>query len=258
MKWTLLVMAALISLALPAGAEMYKWVDDKGTVHFTDDPSMIPEKYRPNTETRKGTTEPPPKPQEKPTPPPQTITNLPESRGFEIKLTRRNQILLVEGLLNRRVKCNFVVDTGASFTLIGRGTAENLGITIDEYTPFWPNEHGSPAAQLVWRAPAANKDVSGHRNVDGPQQPGRFGVGPPCLTLRIRSVRHEAAVSPRQDLLLKIDRDSTPKPDAVLVAPLAQDVVVELADAGERLRVDEELPHIRNPLPGKGREALVR
>ena len=138
MKWILLVMIVLIGLALPASAEMYKWVDEKGTVHFTDDPSMIPEKYRPNTETRKGTTEPPPKPQEKPTPPPQTITNLPESRGFEIKLTRRNQILLVEGLLNRRVKCNFVVDTGASFTLIGRGTAENLGITIDEYTPFVP------------------------------------------------------------------------------------------------------------------------
>jgi len=27
-------------------AEIYKWVDEKGTVHFTHDPSNIPEKYR--------------------------------------------------------------------------------------------------------------------------------------------------------------------------------------------------------------------
>jgi len=29
-----------------ARAEIYKWVDEKGTVHFTEDPSTIPEKYR--------------------------------------------------------------------------------------------------------------------------------------------------------------------------------------------------------------------
>jgi hypothetical protein len=28
-----------------AHAEIYKWVDEKGTVHFTEDPSTIPEKY---------------------------------------------------------------------------------------------------------------------------------------------------------------------------------------------------------------------
>ena len=26
-------------------AQVYKWVDDSGTVHFTDDPSIVPEKY---------------------------------------------------------------------------------------------------------------------------------------------------------------------------------------------------------------------
>jgi clan AA aspartic protease (TIGR02281 family) len=140
MKWILLVMIVLIGLVLPAGAEMYKWVDEKGAVHFTDDPSTIPEKYRPSTETRKGTAEPSsPKPKEKqPISPPQPVTPVPEPKGFEIALSRRNQVNYVEGLLNRRVKCNFVVDTGASFTLIGRGTARDLGITIDEYTPFIP------------------------------------------------------------------------------------------------------------------------
>jgi len=31
-------------------AEVYKWVDDKGVVHFTDDITQVPEKYRPKAE----------------------------------------------------------------------------------------------------------------------------------------------------------------------------------------------------------------
>jgi hypothetical protein len=31
-------------------AEVYKWVDEKGSAHFTDDPTQVPEKYRPKTE----------------------------------------------------------------------------------------------------------------------------------------------------------------------------------------------------------------
>lgn len=33
-------------------AEIFKWVDEKGTVHFTEDPATIPEKYREKTESR--------------------------------------------------------------------------------------------------------------------------------------------------------------------------------------------------------------
>jgi hypothetical protein len=33
-------------------AEVFKWVDDKGTVNFTEDPSTIPERYRNQLERR--------------------------------------------------------------------------------------------------------------------------------------------------------------------------------------------------------------
>ena len=33
-------------------AEIFKWVDEKGTVHFTEDPATIPEKYREKTQSR--------------------------------------------------------------------------------------------------------------------------------------------------------------------------------------------------------------
>jgi len=40
-------------------AEVYKWVDDKGTIHFTDDYSNIPEKYLPLAEVQESPEEGP-------------------------------------------------------------------------------------------------------------------------------------------------------------------------------------------------------
>jgi chromosome segregation ATPase len=46
-KMSLLITAGLLfSFVLAFGQGAYKWVDEKGTVHFTDDPSLIPERYQ--------------------------------------------------------------------------------------------------------------------------------------------------------------------------------------------------------------------
>jgi hypothetical protein len=44
------VLAALLSLVMvvPAYAVIYKWVDDKGVVNFTEDLGKVPQKYRKN------------------------------------------------------------------------------------------------------------------------------------------------------------------------------------------------------------------
>ncbi len=133
----LLLFIMMVVLVPSSHGEMYKWVDEKGTVHFTDDLSSIPEKYRQDAETRK-----PPKegsvPQtpEKPKPPPSPKGAEPE--GMAVDLFRKHELLLAEVILNGRLKQYFIVDTGASFTLINRPTARELGITIDENTPFIP------------------------------------------------------------------------------------------------------------------------
>jgi clan AA aspartic protease (TIGR02281 family) len=117
--------------------EMYKWVDEKGTVHFTDDLSTIPEKYREDAETRKppkGT--PTPKPQEESKPSlPEKIS---EPEGITVDLVRSGEVSFTEVVLNETIKQYFIVDTGASFTVISREAAKELGITIDENTPFIP------------------------------------------------------------------------------------------------------------------------
>ena len=56
MQKTVLVAAltiGLLTIPFLVHAELYKWIDDKGNVHFTDDYSNIPEKYRPVAETQR-------------------------------------------------------------------------------------------------------------------------------------------------------------------------------------------------------------
>ena len=137
MRFIILLIILLTVLVPSSYAEMYKWVDEKGTVHFTDDLSSIPEKYRPDAETRKPPKEnSTPRPKEKPKPslPPKVS----EPEGIIVDLFRKHELLLAEVILNGRVRQYFIVDTGASFTLINRPTAKELGITIDENTPFMP------------------------------------------------------------------------------------------------------------------------
>jgi|AMWB02.1.fsa_nt_gi DNA repair exonuclease SbcCD ATPase subunit len=44
MRYVLLLL--ILSFSVPASAEIYKWVDDKGVINFTDNRDAIPAKYR--------------------------------------------------------------------------------------------------------------------------------------------------------------------------------------------------------------------
>jgi clan AA aspartic protease (TIGR02281 family) len=137
MPFIILSFILLVVMVPSSYGEMYKWVDEKGTIHFTDDLSSIPEKFRQDAETRKPPKEmSTPQPKEKP-----KSTNSPkpsETEGMTIDLLRKGELSLAEVILNGRVRQHFIVDTGASFTVMNRATAKELGITIDENTPFIP------------------------------------------------------------------------------------------------------------------------
>ena len=65
----------LLASSVISAQEIHRWTDEKGVVHFTDDPSQIPEKYRDQIKTEKIRTESPPpasqaQPQIAPTGPP--------------------------------------------------------------------------------------------------------------------------------------------------------------------------------------------
>jgi len=137
MKMIILSFFMIIFLVSPSYGEMYKWVDEKGTVHFSDDVSTIPEKYRQDVEERKPPKETAvPEMKEKTTSSPMLKASEPE--GMEVNLLRRGEVWMAQVVLNGRVQQNFVVDTGASFTLISKDAAKELGLAIDENTPFIP------------------------------------------------------------------------------------------------------------------------
>lgn len=171
---TLIVMLAVL---VPYGyGEMYRWVDEKGTVHFTDDLSNIPEKYREDVETRKPSKETPiPQPQRKAEPSLPEKTSEPE--GITVDLAQKGDVSVTEVVLNERIEQHFVVDTGSSFTVISRQAARELGITIDESTPLIPIATASsvvinPLVTLrsirVGEAKVENVDVLVHNLPGGP------------------------------------------------------------------------------------------
>jgi len=50
MKIISLLLGLSFFLSTPAFSQVYKWIDEKGSVHFTDDVTKIPEQYRSRTE----------------------------------------------------------------------------------------------------------------------------------------------------------------------------------------------------------------
>jgi len=107
-----------LSTGLPAAAEYYRWVDQNGGVHFTDNLHNIPEKQRGGAnriEAKESpkTAEPTPK-----------ITATKASIPFE----KHGQVVVIEAMLNGKTPAKLVVDTGASYTMISAATARDLDI----------------------------------------------------------------------------------------------------------------------------------
>jgi len=90
-----IIIALLWLFQTPLWAKIYKWRDDKGKLHFTDNKSKIPAKYRENTENFKGVPEPKPKeeaPLEEETKPEEELK---EESSAEVKPTPEEEPKLI-------------------------------------------------------------------------------------------------------------------------------------------------------------------
>jgi len=58
--WIVVLVGLIVGSSLAYGQTTYRWVDEKGSVHFTDDPTGIPEKYQVQERKEKSPSEPPP------------------------------------------------------------------------------------------------------------------------------------------------------------------------------------------------------
>jgi clan AA aspartic protease (TIGR02281 family) len=152
-KTAFLVLILAVALAGQSHAQTYKWIDDNGGANFTDDLEAIPPQRRPSAvkfrepasrlETRD---EPKESGGESPRPAPSQS----EGKGdvlYVAPLKARGFSYSVDALVNRGVRLNMLVDTGASFTIFNVDAAKRLGITNLDALPRMPV---STAGGVAW------------------------------------------------------------------------------------------------------------
>ncbi len=125
LSWVIL----LLALAL-AYAEIYKWVDRDGRVHFSDTLAGIPPEYRDRIEEKVGLT---PTSRSDPTPQrvtPERLSIAPVPPSYAVPLRRDGNAMLVEALVGGTVRTRLLLDTGAEFTVLSTAAARRLALNL--------------------------------------------------------------------------------------------------------------------------------
>lgn len=138
------LIAALALLGGPAGlalAEIYKWVDADGRLHYTTDLSQVPSSQRQQAEQgakARGESEVIQRAPATARPVPARrapgITRTRAGKTYTIKVPPGATSMRVMVELNDRVSAPFILDTGASDVSIPRRVADQLGIRIGPET----------------------------------------------------------------------------------------------------------------------------
>jgi clan AA aspartic protease (TIGR02281 family) len=134
----------VLLLVLPSWstAEIYRWTDVEGRVHFTQDLSQVPAAHRSAAEQGAAAPRTDRLQIYSTSPAADRATVRARSRGprfgemLRIPFERRGDVMVVEVTLNDRVSAPFLVDTGASDVSIPAALADRLGIQIGPDTPY--------------------------------------------------------------------------------------------------------------------------
>ncbi|HEY7716797.1 MAG TPA: TIGR02281 family clan AA aspartic protease [Candidatus Binatia bacterium] len=137
--------AFLLSCCTPIAGqatEYYRWIDQNGVLHITDNLHNVPPKQRGNAhrvyapENRRVTPE---------TKPP---------RKASIPMEKHGHVVVIQATLNNKRAAKFVVDTGASYTLISNALARELAIDLGPNSKTMPFQ----TANGLIHAPITNLD----------------------------------------------------------------------------------------------------
>jgi clan AA aspartic protease (TIGR02281 family) len=128
-----LVLFSLFS-AGSAAAEIYRWTDAEGKLHFTQDLSQVPPSQRSQAKSpaRDGEDR-----LQRYAAPARIESTQPTASNGEIKIPfeRRGTLMRVEAVVNGRHRVPFLVDTGASGVSLPSEVVAQLGIPIRRDTP---------------------------------------------------------------------------------------------------------------------------
>lgn len=132
---------ALGLLAPPAGADIFQWTDESGRVHFTQDLSQVPARYRRKAEARasqRSSTPTPIQTYSETAPPARAAASSGGSRSGQapgettvVRVQRAGTNMMVNVRINNSVTAPFLIDTGASDVLVPEAVAKRLGLDLE-------------------------------------------------------------------------------------------------------------------------------
>ncbi|MBW2269732.1 MAG: TIGR02281 family clan AA aspartic protease [Deltaproteobacteria bacterium] len=130
------VLLALALCGAPAGAEIYRWSDANGQVHFTQDLSQVPPAHRRSAEgaARSAASESNSRVQTysggaaRAAPPRRAAADSAAGQVHTIRVARAGTGMMVNVRLNGKVTAPFLIDTGASDVLLPQAVADRLGL----------------------------------------------------------------------------------------------------------------------------------
>jgi clan AA aspartic protease (TIGR02281 family) len=140
----LLQILLLVLISPSHAADFFRWIDQNGVVHFTDNIHNIPEARRSTAVRIKG--------QEPARAAAPSKVSPATAAKASIPFEKRGQVVVVEVMLNNTVPVKLVVDTGATYTMISAATAKELSIDPQSAQRTMPFQ----TANGVIQAPLAN------------------------------------------------------------------------------------------------------
>ena len=120
--WTAAVIVICVLLPGLASADIYYWVDDRGTQHYTTRLESIPEPYRSKAQLLALPTSPPAPPELERSPSPKGLTKIPFTPGLPV---------LVSAKINSAGPITLILDTGSDRTLVTPAALQRLGISTE-------------------------------------------------------------------------------------------------------------------------------
>jgi clan AA aspartic protease (TIGR02281 family) len=140
-RWLLAFVVCLVCVPLNA-AEFYRWVDDRGIVHLTDNLHNIPEHRRGTAKRIQGSASSS-----------LPVAVAPPSKA-SVPFEKHGAVVIVKATLNGKAPVKLILDTGASFTMISSATAKHLDIDTNQNPRSMPFQ----TANGMIQAPLINLD----------------------------------------------------------------------------------------------------
>jgi len=176
-KVSILAALCLLGIAVTflSAAEYYRWVDENGVLHITDNLHNVPSKQRSKASRIQAPESPRVAEPEK----------MPAPRKASIPMERHGEVVIIEATLNNKRSAKFVVDTGASYTLISSALARDLLIDIGQNAKTLPFQTANglinaPVTNLesisVGGMEIRNLTAAVHDAIPDPQVAGLLGL----------------------------------------------------------------------------------